>query len=39
VRRAQAVLVGNLREAAMVERLTKKPEAPAAAPPDAQKTK
>jgi peptidyl-prolyl cis-trans isomerase C len=39
VRRAQAELVGKLREAAKVERLTKKPEAPAAAPPDAQKTK
>jgi peptidyl-prolyl cis-trans isomerase C len=39
VRRAQAELVGKLREAAKVERLTKKPEAPAAAPTDAQKTK
>jgi len=39
VRRAQAELVGKLREAAKVERLMKKPEAPAAAPTDAQKTK
>lgn len=39
VRRAQAELVGKLREAAKVERLTKKPDAPAAAPTDAQKTK
>ena len=37
VRRAQAELVGKLREAAKVERLTNKPEAPATAPADAQK--
>lgn len=39
VRRAQAELVGKLREAAKVERLTKNPETPSAAPADAQKSK
>jgi peptidyl-prolyl cis-trans isomerase C len=39
VRRAQAELVGKLREAAKVERLAEKPDAPAAAPADADKKK
>jgi peptidyl-prolyl cis-trans isomerase C len=39
VRRAQAELVSKLREAAKIERLTQKPESPAAAPADAEKSK
>src|SRR5690606_18806380 len=39
VRRAQAELVSKLRDAAKIERLTQKPEAPAGAPADAQKSK
>jgi peptidyl-prolyl cis-trans isomerase C len=37
VRRAQAELVGKLRESGKVERMSKKPETPAA--PDAEKKK